>query len=295
MNIRSFPVIMISMACWAMSAVGVQAQNSIQIFGPVDPRLSEAAASYSNPSTFNTNNLNLVCPANPVGVLSSTPSSTPLGSNGNVLVDNNLTVMVSNRASGGTVDNGPLDVCPASGVAGPSAALTNCFRSAGYQVPVVAGYLTGQDPDTFVLPSNEGGDGMTVDQAGGVTPINISKQLVSGPETVTISLIDDGVFLASSSLYLNTNWENQGGRLRLLRSGNNLEDFAAEVPPMGGALLAFLRSDKSWHGHHPYEGKRRAIQLNWVTDQSVADREQARHGLSSKIKRLFQPALSWRR
>jgi hypothetical protein len=35
--------------------------------------------------------------------------------------------------------------------------------------------------------------------------------------------------------------------------------------------------------------------LNWVTDQSVADREQARHGLSSKIKRLFQPALSWRR
>lgn len=222
MNIRSFPVIMISMACWAMSAVGAQAQISIQIFGPVDPRPSEAAASYSNPSTFNTNNLNLVCPASPVGVLSSTPSSTPLGSNGNVLVDNNLTVMVSNRASGGTVTNGPLDVCPASGVAGPSAALTNCFRRAGYQVPVDAGYLTGQDPDTFVLPSNEGGDGMTIDQAGGVTPINISAQLVSGPETVTISLIDEGGFLASSSLYLNTNCTQEGVTGPAVVSGNQI-------------------------------------------------------------------------
>jgi hypothetical protein len=220
MNIRSFPVIVISMACWAMSAVGLQAQNSIQVFGPVDPRPSEAATSDSNRSTFNTNNLNLICPASPVGVLSSAPNSTPLGSNGNVLVDNNLTVMVSNLASGGTVTNGPLDVCPASGVAGPSAALRNCFRSAGYQVPVLAGHLTGQDPDTFVLPSNEGGNGMTVDQAGGVTPINISAQLVSGPETVTISLIDDGVFLASSSLYLNTNCTQEGVTGPAVVSGN---------------------------------------------------------------------------
>jgi hypothetical protein len=97
-------------------------------------------------------------------------------------------------------------------------------------------------------------------------------------------------------LYMNgDSWSSSTGRLRLLRSGSDLENYAVEIEPAGGTLLIFRRSDKSWHGHHPYEGKRRAIQLNWVTDQSVADREQARHGLSSKIKRLFQPALSWRR
>jgi hypothetical protein len=220
MNIRLFPLIVISMACWAVSAIELHAQNSIQVFGPVDPRPSQAASSDSNPSTFNTNNLNLTCPATPVGVLSSAPSSTPLSSTGRVLVDNNLTVSVSNRASGGTVANGPLDVCPAGGVAGPSAALTNCFNGAGYQVPVLAGHLTGQDPDTFVLPLNEGGDGMTVDQAGGVAPINISSKLVGGPETVTISMIDDGVFLASSSLYLNTNCTQAGVTGPALVSGN---------------------------------------------------------------------------
>jgi SM-20-related protein len=96
-------------------------------------------------------------------------------------------------------------------------------------------------------------------------------------------------------LYMNDDsWGSSTGRLRLLRNGSDLEDYVAEIEPAGGTLLIFKRSDKSWHGHHPYEGRRRAIQLNWVTDQSVVDREQSRHGFSSKIKRLFQPALSWR-
>jgi len=93
-------------------------------------------------------------------------------------------------------------------------------------------------------------------------------------------------------LYMNDeSWESSTGRLRILRNGNDLENFAAEVEPSGGTLLVFKRSDNSWHGHHPFEGKRRAIQLNWVTDQSVVDREQGRHGFSSAIKRIFQPAL----
>jgi SM-20-related protein len=96
-------------------------------------------------------------------------------------------------------------------------------------------------------------------------------------------------------LYMNDDsWESSTGRLRLLRNGSDLENYVAEVEPAGGTLLIFKRSDKSWHGHHPYEGRRRAIQLNWVTDQSVVDREQGRHGFSSSIKRLFQPMLSQR-
>ena len=92
-------------------------------------------------------------------------------------------------------------------------------------------------------------------------------------------------------LYMNDeSWESSTGRLRLLRNDSDLENYVAEVEPSGGTLLIFKRSDNSWHGHHPFEGKRRAIQLNWVSDQSVVDREQSRHGFSSKIKRLFQPS-----
>ncbi len=87
-------------------------------------------------------------------------------------------------------------------------------------------------------------------------------------------------------LYMNEAWEQDGGRLRLLRSGDSLDNPVAEVPPHGGTLLVFRRADNSWHGHKPHSGPRRAIQLNWVTDQSVVDREQARHGFSSKIKKL---------
>jgi len=36
------------------------------------------------------------------------------------------------------------------------------------------------------------------------------------------------------------------------RSGKDLEDIAAEVPPTDGTLVAFKRSDYSWHGHKPF-------------------------------------------
>ena len=66
-------------------------------------------------------------------------------------------------------------------------------------------------------------------------------------------------------LYLNEHWSDEGGRLRLLRNGTDLESYAAEVPPTDGTLLLFLRSNNSWHGHKPYERPRRAVQFNWVT------------------------------
>ena len=89
-------------------------------------------------------------------------------------------------------------------------------------------------------------------------------------------------------LYMNeADWPSEGGKLRVLNNGTDLEDYAAEIEPKGGTLLVFKRSDNSWHGHHSFEGKRRAIQLNWVTEASVVKREQSRHGFSSKIKKLF--------
>lgn len=86
-------------------------------------------------------------------------------------------------------------------------------------------------------------------------------------------------------IYMNPEWDGQGGRLRLLRSPR-LDDYAAEVPPAAGTLLAFRRSERSFHGHEPYEGRRRALQMNWVTEPRVVEQELARHRLSAAIKRL---------
>ena len=102
---------------------------------------------------------------------------------------------------------------------------------------------------------------------------------------------DSRTKLITVLIYMNNAWEAPTGRLRLLRGPDDLEDVIAEVPPDEGTLLIFKNEPNAWHGFHPFEGPRRVIQLNWVTDQSVVDREQGRHGFSSAIKRIFQPAL----
>ena len=88
-------------------------------------------------------------------------------------------------------------------------------------------------------------------------------------------------------IYMNTDWDNAAGRLRILRSATDLDDYAAEVPPVAGTLLAFRRGERSYHGHTPFDGERRVVQLNWVTEERVARREIARHRRSARLKRLF--------
>ena len=88
-------------------------------------------------------------------------------------------------------------------------------------------------------------------------------------------------------VYLNTDWQNPNGRLRILRSGADIEDYASEVPPRAGTLLAFRRGDRSYHGHTSFEGVRRVIQLNWVKDSRVVRRERNRHRYSARIKKLL--------
>lgn len=88
-------------------------------------------------------------------------------------------------------------------------------------------------------------------------------------------------------IYMNPTWEANGGRLRLLRSGSDLNDVITEVPPLEGTLLTFRRSDNSWHGHQQFVGERRVIQLNWVTSRAVMRREQLRHRFSAWMKRLL--------
>jgi len=97
---------------------------------------------------------------------------------------------------------------------------------------------------------------------------------------------DSATKIITVLLYMNSSWEQPGGQLRVLRSGTDLEDYAAEVPPLEGTLLAFRRANNSWHGHKPFSGTRRVIQFNWVTDEGVVSREQRRHRFSAWTKRL---------
>jgi SM-20-related protein len=91
-------------------------------------------------------------------------------------------------------------------------------------------------------------------------------------------------------LYLNREWNAPGGRLRLLRSPD-LDDLAVEIAPEAGTLVAFRRSDRSWHGHAPFIGQRRAVQMSYVRDRATALREERRHRLGTSLKRAMHRLL----
>jgi hypothetical protein len=85
-------------------------------------------------------------------------------------------------------------------------------------------------------------------------------------------------------LYFNEDWPHAGGRLRMVRSATDLEDYAAEVIPAGGTLLAFRRTDHSFHGHKPFVGERRMLQLSYTRGGDAA---RFISGLTKPVRRLL--------
>jgi len=88
-------------------------------------------------------------------------------------------------------------------------------------------------------------------------------------------------------LYFTPQWPHEGGRLRMLRSVKDIEDYAAEVAPLGGTLLAFRRTAKSFHGHKQFVGERRMMQMNWVRSSRASQYLQHVRGMTKRVKRLF--------
>ena len=107
-----------------------------------------------------------------------------------------------------------------------------------------------------------------------------SLDLTSLPTTVTVRKFcertDGNIHTDHKSkvitvlVYFNENWEHEDGQLRLLRSGDDIENYAAQVPPLGGTLLAFRRTDHSWHGHTRFVGERRMVQVNYLDQNPLA-------------------------
>ncbi len=93
--------------------------------------------------------------------------------------------------------------------------------------------------------------------------------------------------IITSLIYLNEDWKQDVGRLRILRNGHDVDDFVAEVPPDNGTLLVFKRSDNSWHGHHPFEGQRRSLQMNGMTSEGSKGFHAIRHRISAAVKKVM--------
>lgn len=95
--------------------------------------------------------------------------------------------------------------------------------------------------------------------------------------------------VATVLLYLNESWpDTSEGCFRFLNRVDDIDDLVApEIRPLYGTLAAFKRADNSFHGHLPYEGERRVIQVAWLTSEEEKARKTQRGRLSRLFKRLF--------
>ena len=98
--------------------------------------------------------------------------------------------------------------------------------------------------------------------------------------------VDSKDKILTGLIYFNPDWSEPGGRLRLLRNGKDIQNYALEIPPVAGNMVVFRRTENSWHGHLPSKTRRLSLQFNWVSGDAYVRRELARHRFSSWMKRL---------
>ena len=208
--------------------------------------------SYTNMYTISSKGLNLSCPASPTAKLSNTPDG-----NGYVLVDNYLTLAINgaavNGSNVGSTNYPPGNVC-SGGETDVNGGNTydDCF-SASYEG--AASGLIGQDPDTFTNPGNSV---LTGGNAGGIPPINVSTFFSTGTVPATLTALDAGGELTSSTLFLATSCSPgglvPGGSLTGNATPTNtasfdnnpgsnfsLADSSAQNPPASGTTPVYTQ------------------------------------------------------
>jgi hypothetical protein len=101
--------------------------------------------------------------------------------------------------------------------------------------------------------------------------------------------------IATALLYLEPQWSGgSDGCLRFLSRIDDIDALVApEIPPLYGTLAAFRRTDDSFHGHLPYQGVRRVIQMAWLTSDEDKLRK-ARRGRGSRLLKKLLGALDRR-
>ena len=94
--------------------------------------------------------------------------------------------------------------------------------------------------------------------------------------------------VATALLYLNESWpDTSDGCLRFLKHIDAIDDMVApEIRPLYGNFVVFRRADNSFHGHLPYEGERRVIQVAWLTSEEEKQRKTQRGVASRFFKKI---------
>jgi hypothetical protein len=95
--------------------------------------------------------------------------------------------------------------------------------------------------------------------------------------------------IATALIYLNPQWpDTSDGCLRFLHMIDDIDSIAApELLPLYGEFAVFKRCENSFHGHLPYEGERRVIQVAWLTSEDEKLRKTKRGKFSRMFKKLF--------
>lgn len=95
--------------------------------------------------------------------------------------------------------------------------------------------------------------------------------------------------VVTALIYLNPQWpDTSDGCLRFLHSIDDIDSVVVpELAPLYGEFAVFKRCENSFHGHLPYEGERRVIQVAWLTSEEEKQRKTRRGKFSRAFKKLF--------
>jgi hypothetical protein len=159
----------------------------------------------------------------------------------------------------------------------------------------------------FFPESDVGAQGMFAKLLADLKSPEVSKivsekldiDLVGKPKMITIRKIsqakdgrihtDGEAKIATMLTYLNDKWDGSGaGCLRVLRNEKDFEDYVEQINPLTGTVFAFRRSDTSWHGHTPFVGERRVVQMTWLRSEADVARKEKRGALSHNLKKMFK-------
>jgi len=88
-------------------------------------------------------------------------------------------------------------------------------------------------------------------------------------------------------VYMNETWDDEGGKLRLLKNKHSLEDYVEEVSALAGTCVMFKVTPNCWHGHKPYIGKRLSMQLNYLAGDAALTKHLNHHRLTAWLKKRF--------
>ncbi len=100
---------------------------------------------------------------------------------------------------------------------------------------------------------------------------------------------DSSSKVATALVYLAPDWPaTSGGCLRFLGRIDDIDALVLpEIRPVYGTIAAFRRAVNSFHGHLPFEGERRVVQVAWLTSEEEKLRKTRRGRFSRLVKKLF--------